>query len=97
MSHNALMNSKTKFSKPIEFPCEFAIKIVGEASDFFEEKVNTIIKRHCAEEDIKDISKRHSKQGNYLALTVTVYVENQAQLDSIYIELSSTPEILMAL
>lgn len=91
------MNKKDEYSTAIKFPCNFPIKIVGEANKQFEQKVNTIIERHCIKENIKKVSKRHSKQGNYLAITITIYVENQAQLDSIYIELSSTPEILMAL
>lgn len=85
------------YSKALVFPCNFPIKIVGEATDAFEKKTKEIIQRHLPKDSIKKISKRHSKQGNYLALTVTVFVENQAQLDSIYIELSDTPDILMAL
>lgn len=82
---------------PLQFPCDFIIKIMGEADDGFEKKALRILHRHCLKEQIKSVKKRHSKKGNYLALSVTVHAENKAQLDSIYIELSATPEVLVAL
>lgn len=85
------------YSNPIKFPCDFSIKIFGEANEHFEKKAMTIVRRHCDEKNIKEVSKRHSKNGNYVSLTITLYAENQEQLDSIYIELTNTPEVLMAL
>lgn len=91
------MDKKKHYSKPIQFPCDFAIKIFGEANHDFEDKAINIVRRHCEEKHIKSVDKRHSRNGNYISLTITVYAENQAQLDSIYIELTNTPEVLMAL
>jgi putative lipoic acid-binding regulatory protein len=81
----------------MQFPCDYVIKIMGNADGNFEQKALTIVKRHCKAEDVKKISKRHSERGNYLSLTVTIFAQNKEQLDSLYIELSETPEILVAL
>jgi len=82
---------------PIEFPCDFIVKVMGEANENFENKVLTVVKRHCNEVKIDSTKKRHSKNHNYLAITLTVHLENKEQLDALYQELQETPEVLMAL
>lgn len=82
---------------PIKFPCEFIVKVMGEANDSFEQKVMQIFHRHFDEKEILKVTKRHSKEGNYLAITVVLFAQSREQLDSLYIELSDTPEVLMAL
>jgi len=81
----------------IHFPCEFAIKIFGVASDEFEVNVLTLIRKHFP--DIKEnaIQSRLSKDGKYLALTITVNANDREQLDTIYRDLTASPYVLMAL
>lgn len=92
-----MKNTENKKTSLMEFPCEFIVKIMGESSTAFEQKALLIVNRHFKKDQIKNISKRHSEQGKYLSFTVTVIAQNQEQLDSLYIELSETPEILVAL
>jgi uncharacterized protein len=40
---------------------------------------------------------RESRDGNFIALTVTIRAESQAQLDAIYGALSAHDQVLMAL
>jgi hypothetical protein len=79
------------------FPCEFAIKIFGIASDEFEIHALTIIRKHFP--DLKEgaIQSRKSKDGKYLALTITVQLANREKADEIYQELTASPYVLMAL
>lgn len=81
----------------IKFPCDFTIKVVGRAGKDFEKHVVIIMRRHYPEFTEKNYSKRLSRDANYLALSITIPVENKGILDAIYEELSSSPDVIMAL
>jgi uncharacterized protein len=86
-----------EYSSPIQFPCDFDIKIMGHATADFTQKATTIIKHHFPSFKQDQIKTRNSKDNNYIALTLTVKAENQTQLDSCYQELSTSPDVIMAL
>jgi uncharacterized protein len=81
----------------IKFPCDFSIKIMGKSNLQFEERALNIVLQHYPDADLKKIKKRHSKDKNFLAITVTVHAENQAQLDALYQSLTNADEVLFAL
>jgi uncharacterized protein len=81
----------------LEFPSDFPIKVVGLAADDFDELVVQIVRSHIPNLGREAISRRPSSQGKYLALTITLRVESQSQLDALYIELSGHERILMVL
>lgn len=81
----------------LKFPCDFSIKAFGVASDEFESSVITIIRKHVAELRENALRTRLSKDGKYLAITITIHVNSREQLDNIYRELSAHPLVLMAL
>lgn len=81
----------------LEFPCDFPIKVFGLANAEFESAAYTIVHKHIAELAENAITMRYSKDNKYLALTILVTVSSQAQLDTIYSELSAHKAILMAL
>ncbi len=81
----------------LKFPCEFPIKAVGLAEADFEVLVLTLIRRHIPQLREDAIRSRASKDGKYLALTVTVMAESKEQLDSIYQDLTNHEKVLMAL
>jgi uncharacterized protein len=91
------MSGNGEFSSPINFPCDFVVKVMGNANQEFIDSVINRFKRHFNDLDENKIVRRNSKDHNYVSLTVTVYAENQAQLDSLYQELSDAPEVLVAL
>lgn len=80
-----------------KFPCDFVIKVFGLASEEFEVAAITIIRNHVKELREDALQFRPSKDGKYLALTVTVRAESKEQLDNIYRELSTSPHVIMAL
>lgn len=82
---------------PLHFPCEFAIKIFGIASDEFEVSALTIIRKHFPDLRENAIQHRTSKDNKYLALTITVKANSRAHLDNVYRDLTASPYILMAL
>ncbi len=86
-----------KNSSPIEFPCDFMIKVMGKNQECFSETVLKHIQQHFPTITAKDLSTRPSKDGNYLAISVTVHAESQQILDNLYQKLTDDPAVLMAL
>lgn len=84
-------------AKPIEFPCDFDIKIMGKSSVDFVNLVLEIVRQHFPDFAEDKLQKRFSQHTNYISITVTVHPNNQEQLDNLYRQLSSTPEILIVL
>jgi hypothetical protein len=75
----------------IEFPCDFAIKVMGEAKENFSESIIEIIKKHYVNFNASEIEMKGSSNGKYISLTCNIYVTSQKQLDKIYIDLSNSP------
>lgn len=81
----------------LEFPCDFTIKIIGSNSENFAESIKNIIYNHFANGKKIVIANKLSKNGNYLAITATVYANNKEMLDALYMELTKHPEVKMVL
>ncbi|MBM4207513.1 MAG: DUF493 domain-containing protein [Gammaproteobacteria bacterium] len=81
----------------LQFPCQFPIKVMGKSNLEFDLLVIDIIRRHVPELNERTVSTRPSKDGNYLAVTVTIQAQSKQQLDAIYQDLTGHPHVLMAL
>ncbi|MDR3442337.1 MAG: DUF493 domain-containing protein [Legionella sp.] len=81
----------------MEFPCHFPIKIMGTNTPAFLDEIKAIATAHFPEIELDAVTSKHSKAGNYLAITVTVYAENQEMLDAFYRDITKHPEIKMVL
>ena len=81
----------------LKFPCDFTIKVFGKDNDEFEVTVLSIIRDHVKTLPEDAIQTRKSENGNYLAMSITMYVTSREQLDNIYRALSSAPQVLMVL
>jgi hypothetical protein len=81
----------------LHFPCSFAIKAMGRASDDFDALVVGLIRPFV--DDILEgaIQIRPSKAGNFTAVTVTFTATSREQLDDIYRAVSGHPDVLMTL
>ena len=84
------MNENEKKSL-LEFPCDFAIKVIGEVDENFSSTVIEIIKQHYKSFNASKIEMKGSSNGKYISLNCNVYVVSQKQLDKIYIDLSKSP------
>ncbi|EEF79295.1 YbeD family protein [Methylophaga thiooxydans] len=73
----------------LEFPCDYAIKAMGETSEQLDAVVVEIVRRHV--EDINEgaVSTKQSSGGKFTSITVTIRATSKPQLDAIYQELSS--------
>jgi putative lipoic acid-binding regulatory protein len=88
------MDKKTTL---FSFPCTFPIKIVGRAGAPFEEEVMRIIRSHVPDVGPGAMEAHLSAGGKYLAMTVTIVAVSQAQLDTIYTELSASSQVVVVL
>lgn len=82
---------------PLRFPCEFPIKAMGPSAAPVQERVMEIVHAHAPEVTEQDVTRRHSRNGRYVSITVTVNAVSQKQLDMIYRDLNNCEAIIMTL
>lgn len=81
----------------LKFPCHFPIKIIGSKTASFAIEITEITRKHFPDTGDEAIVFQESQKGNYLSITVTVYVHDKQSLDNLYRELTSHPDIKMVL
>lgn len=81
----------------IEFPTHFPIKVMGKMQDDFAETIVAVVQTFDPNFDASRVEMRPSRNGNYLGLTVSVWVTSQDQLDELYRALSSHPLVSIVL
>lgn len=82
---------------PLEFPCDFPLKIMGRDEEGFRDHVIALVTEKAGEQAVIDVRDRESRGGRFISLTVTVRAESRPQLDDIYRELHASPRVLMTL
>jgi len=91
------MTKKQNNEQLLEFPCSFAVKVMGLNENDYPGFVLEIAQKHVAGLDRDCISIRPSKNGKYIAVTLTFLALNKEQIDNIYIELNASNRTKMAL
>lgn len=81
----------------LEFPCDFPLKVMGRKAAGFRELVVALVESHTGPLDDDMVRLRESRDGNFVALTLTLRAESQAQLDAVYGALSAHEQVLMVL
>lgn len=81
----------------LKFPCDFPLKVMGRHNDDFRSVALGIVQKHTGDVDIGQIEERPSKDGKYLSLTYTIRATSKAQLDALYLELTSCEKVLIVL
>ncbi len=90
------MNSTPRLNN-IPFPCDYKIKVMGRATDTFEQVALEIVHQHFPSLKEDSIQQRLSKDHNFISLTVHVWAENLEQLENLYHDFAKSPEILASL
>ena len=75
----------------IEYPVRFPIKVMGANTVEFHAAMVHIARAFEPAFDADSVEQRPSKAGNYLGLTLLVYVTSREQLDELYRTLTSHP------
>jgi putative lipoic acid-binding regulatory protein len=81
----------------IEYPCRFPIKVMGANVDGYVQAMADVARCFDPDFDAGTIEQRPSKAGNYLGLTLSVYVTSREQLDEIYRTLTTHPMVKVVL
>lgn len=81
----------------IDYPSRFPLKVLGNKTPEFEAIVLALIRARCPQAEHIESSRRDSKNGKYLSLTLTFTVHNQQQLEEIYVDLYHCEHVMMSL
>lgn len=81
----------------IEYPSKFPIKVMGANVEGFVHAVTQVARQHDPGFDAATIELRDSRAGNYLGVTITVTATSRAQLDALYLALSTHPMVKVVL
>jgi putative lipoic acid-binding regulatory protein len=79
----------------IDYPTIYEFKVMGRREDDFEDWVRLLFGRLLGSEVSRDsIAENVSKQGNYVSLRVTLYLQSEDQRQAIYAGLHREKRIL---
>jgi uncharacterized protein len=81
----------------LRFPCPFPVKVMGPAVPELPGQVMRIVERHAPDTTDDACSRRPSRGGRYVAITVVIQARSQAQLDALYRELTACELVTMVL
>ena len=81
----------------IEFPCDYPIKVVGDAQVDFEKIIVSVIQKHAPDVDLNTVTRRDSAKGNYQSLSVVIVATGKPQLDALFADLKATNIVRMVL
>ncbi len=81
----------------LTFPCNFPLKVMGRHNDEFRSIALGIVHKHVMQTAVLSIEERPSKDGKYLGLTYNIKATSKAQLDALYVELTSCEKVLIVL
>jgi uncharacterized protein len=81
----------------LTFPCDFPLKVMGRNNDEFRSIVLGIVHKHVGSDAVGSIEERPSKDSKYLGLTYNIRAQSKAQLDALYLELTSCEKVLIVL
>ncbi len=84
-------------SSPLQYPCDFPIKVLGNTRAGFAQAVLEIIQRHAPDFDGASMEMKTSKRGRYLSVTCVIRATSRDQLDDLYRELCDHPMVVMVL
>jgi uncharacterized protein len=79
------------------FPCLFPLAVIGRNEDGFHLAVIAVIRKHVADMDEDRFRTRLSQKGSYLSIRVTFWAKDREQVDNLYRELGSLPQVKMIL
>lgn len=94
MTEKNITDQKETF---FEFPCKFPIKIMANPQKETTEAILSVFEKYVPEHDKIDFKTKESKTGKYISITAIFQADSKEQLDNIYKEISSNPEVHMVL
>ncbi len=81
----------------IEFPCEYPIKVMGDAGEALQSLVIEVMDRHAPGFDQSAVTIRDSSKGTFQSITVTITATGLVQLQAIFDDLKGSELVKMVL
>lgn len=81
----------------IEFPCDYPIKVLGRATDEFEQTVLEVVARHAPGFDQSLVKLKPSRKGTFVSLNMVIIATGKPQLDAMHKELIATGLVQMVI
>ena len=95
ISHQSLPEGED--APKIEFPCDYPIKVLGQADDTFTEFVVSIIQKYAPDLDLAKVSSRESSKGTFRAVTVVITATGEPQIKALFEELKASSRVKMVI
>ena len=84
-----------KETPKITFPCDYPLKVVGDAADDFPATVCQVIVRHAPDFDETTLEVVDSRNGRFQSVRVTIVATGEQQLSQLFNELKATGRVHM--
>ena len=75
------------FRELLEFPCEFSLRVIGADSDETEKDILKTLKDRFALEPLAPVTRALSSKKTYASFRLSLRVDSEEQLRSLYAEL----------
>ena len=81
----------------IEFPCDYPIKVMGEAHTELHQHVLQVMERHAPVFDQSKVTVRDSSKGKWQSITLVITATGKPQLEAIFADLKTSRRVKMVL
>ncbi|WP_434985392.1 HP0495 family protein [Vreelandella zhaodongensis] len=79
----------------ITFPCDYSLKIVGDAADDFTASVCQVIVKHAPDFDESSLQVVDSRNGRFQSVRVTIVATGEQQIRQLFDDLKATGRVHM--
>jgi len=97
MVENTASEGRDEKPPKIEFPCDYPIKVIGDASHDLVDNVLSVVVKYDATVTYTKIEERPSSNGNYCSVRVEFTATGEVQLKSMFEELKTHSWVRMVL
>lgn len=81
----------------IEFPCDYVIKVIGDAAPDFKEFVVSVVERHAPGIAEDKITVSDSRNARFTSVRLTIVATGEPQLKALFEELKASGRVHMVL
>ncbi|WP_404368592.1 YbeD family protein [Marinobacter sp.] len=81
----------------IEFPCDYVIRVIGDAAPDFQEFVVSVVDRHAPGITEEDVAVNSSSKGRFSSIQLKIVATGEPQLKALFEELKASGRVHMVL
>jgi len=81
----------------IEFPCDYTIRVIGNAAPDFKEFVVEVVEQHAPGICETDVSMKDSREGRFASVQLKIVATGEPQLKALFEDLKASGRVHMVL